>query len=246
MGDGLCFPKSIQKAIKLDYGLDWPLDAIKHDIMTEVTKNAKSYMHFYDMIEHKVVTSTYDYLEKGQFTDSVVNVVVPATAQALRINLFIYCRHSQHILLIPAMCRGSTMDVYLKYNRSWGTYYGGDHYTPLVKKQGVSKNGTPKIPITSVLTPASIQANVVSSTLFGTSQQTIPSYFTLPISVPSGVLEFICPSGVKVNLPSSQDLNSLPGNVSGMGPNNTNFNCGGGSIYNSPCSFLTSNQKCSD
>ena len=127
-----------------------------------------------------------------------------------------------------------------------GTYHSGNHYTPLVKKQGVSKNGTPKIPITSVLTPASIRANVVSSTLFGTSQQTIPSYFTSPISVPSGVSEFICPSGVKVNLPSSQDLNSLPGNVSGMGPNNTNLNCGGGGIYNSPCSFLTSNQKRSD
>ena len=107
------------------------------------------------------------------------------------------------------------MDLYLKYNRSGGTYHGDDHYTPLVKKQGVCKNGTPKIPITSVLTPVSIRANV-SSTLFGTSQQTIPFYFTSPISVPSGVSEFICPSGVKVNLPSSQDLNSLPGNVSGM------------------------------
>ena len=82
-GDGLCCPKSIQKAIKLDYGLDWPLDAIKHDIMTKVTKSAKSYLHFHDMIEHKVVTSMYDYLEKGQFTDSIVDVVVPATAQAL-------------------------------------------------------------------------------------------------------------------------------------------------------------------
>ena len=31
-----------------------------------------------------------------------------------------------------------------------------------------------------------------------------------------------------------------------MGLNNTNLNCGGGGIYNSPCSFLTSNQKRSD
>ena len=138
------------------------------------------------------------------------------------------------------------MDVYLKYNCSGGTYHGGDHYTPLVKKQGVRKNGTPKIPITSVLTPASIQANVVSSTLFGTSQQKIPSYFTLPYFSAFWCLGVYLPSGVKVNLPSSQDLNSLPGNVSGMGPNNTNFNCGGGDIYNSPCSFLTSNQKHSD
>ena len=59
--------------------------------MEEVTKNAKTYMQFHDNIEHKVITSTHDYLSTGRFTDSVVDVVVPATAQALRINLFIYC-----------------------------------------------------------------------------------------------------------------------------------------------------------
>ena len=50
---------------------------MKEDIMVEVTKNAKKYMHFHDNVEHRVITCTHEYLENGKFTDNVVDVVVP-------------------------------------------------------------------------------------------------------------------------------------------------------------------------
>ena len=111
--DGLCFLNSIQKCVNSDYGLAWSLDNMKDDIMKEVTVNSKKYMAFHNNVEYKVITSTHEYLKKGVFTNSIVDVVIPAAAAALKINLYIYCKDGEGILLLPNMCAESTIDVFL-------------------------------------------------------------------------------------------------------------------------------------
>ena len=199
--------------------------------MTEVTENAKSYMHFHDMVEYRVVTSTHNYLTRGEFTDSVVDVVVPGTAQALQINLFIYCQDGQYILLVPVMCRGSTMDVYLKYNCAGGTYHGSDHYTPLVHKQGTFRQGTPKILLTSVLTPAAVCSNILSSNNWDTSRQTQPLTSS----------QFVSSSGGVANIASISTFQS--GNKTSVEPSLSSSANHGGGLYNLPCTIPTGAQS---
>ena len=103
--------------------------------MKEVTVNAKKYMAFHNNVEYKVITSSHEYLEKGLFTNSIVDVVIPATAAALKINLYIYCKNGKGILLLPNMCAESTIDVYLQYYHLGGRYHGADHYTALIHKK---------------------------------------------------------------------------------------------------------------
>ena len=85
--DGLCFFNSIERCVNNDYGLKWSVNNMKDDIMQELTKNAKKYMEFYENVEDKVITSMHAYLESGQFTDSVVDVVILVAAAALKVNL---------------------------------------------------------------------------------------------------------------------------------------------------------------
>ena len=204
--------------------------------MEEVTKNAKTYMQFHDNIEHKVITSTHDYLSTGQFTDSVVDVVVPATAQALRINLFIYCRHGDNILLIPALCRGSTMDVYLKYDRVGGTYHGGDHYTPMVQKKGTRKDGVPKIPLTSVLTPASVRKCNISGNFWAAHQKKKQTTAAMSATSQSSLVDI---SASVNSTPHKQNVSRIQSN---SGTSHTSGALGKSGIYNTPCSFRTASQ----
>ena len=137
--NGLCFLNSIEKCVNNDYSLKWSLDNMKDDIMREVTKNAKKYMEFHENVEYKVITSTHAYLEIGRFTDSVVDVVIPAAAAVLKINLYIYCKDAGGILLLPNVCPESTIDVYLWYYHAGGRYHGADHYTALIRRKRLVK-----------------------------------------------------------------------------------------------------------
>ena len=162
--NGLCFLNSIEKCVNNDYGLKWSLDNMKDDIMREVTKNAKKYMEFHENVEYKVITSTHAYLESGHFTDSVVDVVIPAAAAALKINLYIYCKDGEGILLLPNMCPESTIDVYLRYYHAGGRYHGADHYTALIRRKRLVKKvcSLPSGPSASSFSPAPAVASTAT------------------------------------------------------------------------------------
>ena len=157
--------------------------------MKEVTVNAKKYMAFHTNVEYKVITSSHEYLEKGIFTNSIVDVVIPATAAALKINLYIYCKDGEGILLLPNMCPESTIDVYLRYYRLGGRYHGADHYTALIRKKNkTSASNVQSCPDTS-LTKSSrgASASGASDSFVYASQQ-----------LPKGVQVINLPPGAEI------------------------------------------------
>ena len=227
--NGLCFLNSIEKCVNNDYSLKWSLNNMKDDIMQEVMKNAKKYMEFHENVEYKVITSTHAYLESGHFTDSVVDVVIPATAAVLKINLYIYCKDGEGILLLPNMCPESTIDVYLRYYHAGGKYHGADHYTAFIhRKRLVRKvHSLPSGPSVSSFSPAPAVAS--------TSKPSFQSPLTLPkqhsqvtslqspcalpktyngVSVPANPLpSSLGVSDISVTLPDGVQVINLPANV---------------------------------
>ena len=224
--DGLCFIRSIQKALCSDYGLDWLLENIKCDIMCEVTKNAKKYMVFHENEEYKVITFTHDYLTNGQFTQSVVDVVIPATAYALKVNLYIYCKKGANILLIPNMSPGSNLDVYLRYDHQGGEYHGADHYTPLLLKnpgstalaQSIVSKNTPVQSVATTCSPSCTSSIVQARHAPGVNVSALCSSATSSsVSSPPGVAVPNVPS-VHSQIPvhctfSSANVSSVAGNT---------------------------------
>ena len=225
--NGLCFLNSIEKCVNNDYSLKWSLDNMKDDIMREVMKNAKKYMEFHENVEYKVITSTHAYLESGCFTDSVVDVVIPAAAAALKINLYIYCKDGEGILLLPNMCPESTIDVYLRYYHAGGRYHGADHYTALIRRKRLVRKvrSLPSGPSVSSFSPAPAVAS--------TSKPSFQSPHTLPkqhsqvtslqspralpktgVSVPANPLpSSLGVSDITVTLPDGVQVINLPANV---------------------------------
>ena len=128
---------------------------LKTLIMSEVHKNAEKYKHLYSGDAMKVIVSTFEYLKYRTFTANVVDIVIPCTADALKINLFIYTHGSAgKTILLSHLCKtGSDIDIYLKYDRLGGNYHGADHYMPLVMLPGMfSSTLSTNPPITTVYT----------------------------------------------------------------------------------------------
>ena len=107
--------------------------------MSEVHRNSEKFKHFHNGDVMKVIVSAFKYLKYRTFTANIVDIVIQCTADALKINLFIYTRGSQgKTMLLSHLCEtGSDIDIYHKYNWMGGTYHGADHYTPLVLLPGM-------------------------------------------------------------------------------------------------------------
>ena len=128
------------------------------------------------------------------------------------------------------------MDVYLKYNCVGGTYHGGDHYTPMVQKKGTRKDGVPKIPLTSVLTPASVRKCNISGNFWVAHQKKKQSTAGMSATSRSSLVDI----SASVNCtPHKQNLSRIQSN---SGASHTSGALGKSGIYNTPCSFRTASQ----
>ena len=242
---------------------------MKDDIMCEVTKNAKKYMEFHENVEYKVITSTHAYLENGWFTDSVVDVVISAAAAVLKINLYIYCKDGEDILLLPNMCPESTIDVYLRYYRVGGKYHGADHYTALIQGKRLLRkvHSLPSGPSVSSFSTAPAVASTSKQHSQGPSFQSLcilpkqhsqetsfQSPRTLPktstgVSVPTnpfpsslGVLDITLtlPDGVQViNLPANVQLVEIPSLPDSVNLPLGSQNSGNSSVFPPPLASST-------
>ena len=188
---------------------------MKDDIIWEVTKNAKKYMEFHENVEYKVITSMHAYLENGWFTDSVVDVVIPAAAAALKINLYIYCKDGEGILLLPNMCPESTIDVYLRYYHAGGKYHGADHYTALIRRKRLVRKVhlLPSGPSVSSFSPAPAVASTSKPSF--QSPCTLPKQHSQGLSLPktNPLPSSLGVSDITVTLPDGVQVINLPANV---------------------------------
>ena len=87
---GECFLNAVIICLDKDYGKKSDPEKLKTLIMGEVHRNAEKYKHFHNGDAMKVICSAFQYLKFRTFTANIVDVVIPCTADALKINLFIY------------------------------------------------------------------------------------------------------------------------------------------------------------
>ena len=90
VSNGECFLRAIQICLQEDYGKDTDPEQLKTLIMSEVHRKAEKFKDFHDGDAMKVIVSAFEYLKYRVFTSNIVDIVIPCTADALKINLFIY------------------------------------------------------------------------------------------------------------------------------------------------------------
>ena len=133
-GDGVCFLKSVKHCLERDLDVNYTIDQISDKIFDEICDNSKMYTAFHMNSKCQLISDTLKYLNHCIYTMDIVNVVVQACANALKINLYIYEWTGSRSILIPTYCKlPSNRNIFLLYNRQGGSVHGGDHYSAIVK-----------------------------------------------------------------------------------------------------------------
>ena len=204
---GECFLFSLQKALSEDYGQHHTMEYLKEEIFEEIRRGSKLYVLFTAGSVKEMYYNVLAYLKDQQFTNNTIDVVVIAASKALKLNLFIYSRNrlEDSVLLVPAMCPGSQINILLKYNRAGGSFHGFDHYEPVLK-QKISSSLPPAISTNAPVTyhPEDLVTKLLPCTLGSNASTEILSSRNLSSSQEqcSETADHVSPS----QIPPSQGL----------------------------------------
>ena len=144
-GDGRCFIESVRKCLLHDLDVDYSCDVIADKIFDEIIDNSNNYQDFHTGSKKDLIEDTLSYLKYRKFTIDVVDVVVQACANALKVNLHILTRGDKDMcqVICANSCIKSNRDIVLKYDRFGGIYHSSDHYSAVVKQRPQLPNTYP-------------------------------------------------------------------------------------------------------
>ena len=148
---GYCFIESVRLCLERDLDVSYMNQQIVEKILDEVYEQGTFYKMFHTGSIRKLIEETQEYLKERKFTNDVIDVIVVAATNALKINLKIFQRHMDMLQIVekPCVTVASNRDVYLKYECMGGSYHGLDHYNAVVKVKPSPPAITPSIPSTS-------------------------------------------------------------------------------------------------
>ena len=134
--DGFCFLESVRLCLERDVGKFMSHEDLVALIMSEIYERCFEYKDFHNGSIESLIKDAEKYLNKGQFVLSVVDVVIAATANALKVNLVLYQKMGEYVGIVNHKCKlmESSTYVYMKYRRNGGNFHGFDHYQPIVPK----------------------------------------------------------------------------------------------------------------
>ena len=142
-GDGVCFLKSVKHCLERDLDVNYTIDQISDKIFDEICDNSEMYTAFHTNSKCQLISDTLKYLNHHMYTMDIVDVVVQACANVLKINLYIYERTGSRSILIPTYCKlPSNRNIFLLYNQQGGSVHGGDHYSAIVQDNASPKEWT--------------------------------------------------------------------------------------------------------
>ena len=125
LGDGVCFLKSVKHCLERDLDVYYTIDQISDKIFDEICDNSKMYTAFHTNSKRQLISDTLKYLNHCIYTMDIVDVVVQACANALKINLYIYEWTGSRSILIPTYCKlPLNRNIFLLYNRQGGSVRG--------------------------------------------------------------------------------------------------------------------------
>ena len=112
--------------MKCDLDVWYTIDEISDKILDELYENAHKYEHYHTGSVRQLIEDSIKYLKETKYTLDIVDVVVGACANALKVSLYIFQRENDNCSLIPTYCCiPSNRDIFLKYDRP------GDHIMDL-------------------------------------------------------------------------------------------------------------------
>ena len=129
--DGHCFISSVRECMETDHGVVLTKAEIKTLLTHEIFENNYKYSQYFSGGSiHSMFTSVEKYITSGVYAQEVVDLVIIAAANVLRVNLCIYKnQNNRAILYAQTSDPPSNRDVYLKYSN--------EHYDAIVAKHRV-------------------------------------------------------------------------------------------------------------
>ena len=134
--DGFCFLESMRLCLERDVGKFISREDLVSVIMSEIYERCFEYKDFHNGSIESLIKDAERYLNRGQFILNVVDVVIAAAANALKVNLVLYQKMGEYVGIVNHRCEvmESSTYVYMKYKRNGGNFHGFDHYEPIVPK----------------------------------------------------------------------------------------------------------------
>ena len=125
-GDGVCFLRCVKHCLELDLDIEYSIDQISDKIFDEICDNSELYSQFHTCSKQELIGDTLKYLNGRMYTIDVVDIVVQACANALKVNLNIYEHTGSRSILLPTYSKfPSNRNIFLLYNRLGGSSHGG-------------------------------------------------------------------------------------------------------------------------
>ena len=88
LGDGVCFLKSVKHCLERDLDVNYTIDKISDKIFDEICDNSKMYTAFHTNSKRQLISDTLKYLNHCMYAMDIVDVVVQACANVLKINIY--------------------------------------------------------------------------------------------------------------------------------------------------------------
>ena len=122
----MCFLKSVKHCLERDLDVNYTIDQISDKIFDEICDKSEMYTAFHTNSKHQLISDTLKYLNHRMYTMDIVDLVVQACANALKINLYICEWTGSRSILTPTYCKlPSNRNIFLLYNQQGGSVHGG-------------------------------------------------------------------------------------------------------------------------
>ena len=118
--------------MKCDLDVWYTLDEILDKILDELYENADQYKDYNTGSVRQLIADSIKYLKETKYTLDIVDVVIGACANALKVNLYIFDRENDNCSLMSIYSHiPLNHDIFLKYDRAGGSHHGLDHYSAI-------------------------------------------------------------------------------------------------------------------
>ena len=182
-GDGYCFLSSVTKALSVDCGQNVQCESLANQVLDHMYENSKYYASFHeDGSARAMLKQAEEFLLRGQYILNVADVCVAATANYLRMNLYIFENLGGKAVIIQqrSAIQKSTKGLLLRFSRKPTGSCIGNHYDAIVDIETIPFH--PLVATAETTTTTSILSGTKSepSHLHPKSKQRLPNLPPLP------------------------------------------------------------------
>ena len=136
-GNGFCFLEAVRTCLLIDYKEEIPVEKLIKKLMNKLYERVNYYSSFHQGGIQKLLKDAKKFIKKRKYSLDVVDVCIAATANALKVNLYIFEKINNKVQIIKHKCSCVDTDktIYLHYTHTPNTNHLGDHYDAIVNIQ---------------------------------------------------------------------------------------------------------------